>query len=165
MRKTKNYLKETKMTLKNYIQISQRKGKKKSLLGIWVFSAKVQLSQHIATFRLQKIIPILKITFQLTMQWVMGVFFKYMIILQIRTRGNASFNDLSKLINTLSNQDFAGLGKFRLRESLGKMKRMHVQLVKVNKNNRNESNLNEFFSSIFLLQCQSQCQWETYQCH
>ena len=54
------------------------------------------------------------------MQWVMGVFFKYMIILQIRTRGNASFNDLSKLINTLSNQDFAGLGKFRLRESLGK---------------------------------------------
>ena len=99
------------------------------------------------------------------MQWVMGVFFKYMIILQIRTRGNASFNDLSKLINTLSNQDFAGLGKFRLRESLGKMKRMHVQLVKVNKNNRNESNLSEFFSSIFLLQCQSQCQWETYQCH
>ena len=99
------------------------------------------------------------------MQWVMGVFLKYMIILQIRTRGNASFNDLSKLINTLSNQDFAGLGKFRLRESLGKMKRMHVQLVKINKNNRNESNLSEFFSSIFLLQCQSQCQWETYQCH
>ena len=28
---------------------------------------------------------------------------------------------------------------------------------------RNESNLSEFLSSPFLLQCQ--CQWETYQCH
>ena len=36
MRKTKNYLKKNKMTLKNYIQISQ-KGKKKSLLGMWLF--------------------------------------------------------------------------------------------------------------------------------
>ena len=29
-----------------------------------------------------------------------------------RTRGNVSFSDLSQLINTLSNQDFAGLDKF-----------------------------------------------------
>ena len=44
------------------------------------------------------------------------------IILEIydyfRNRGNASFNDLSQLINTLSNQDFDGLDKFKLRESL-----------------------------------------------
>ena len=79
-----------------------------------------------------------------------------------KTRGNASFNDLSQLINTLSNQDFAGLNKFGLRESLGKMKEMRAQIIKVNKNNRNESNLSEFLSSSFLLQCQSQCQWETY---
>ena len=34
MRKTKNYLKKTEMTLKRYIQISQRKGKKRGLLGM-----------------------------------------------------------------------------------------------------------------------------------
>ena len=37
MRTTKNYLKKTEMTLKRYIQISHRKGKKKGLLGMWVF--------------------------------------------------------------------------------------------------------------------------------
>ena len=36
-----------------------------------------------------------------------------------KTRGNVSFNDLSQLINTLSNQDFAGLDKFRLSKSPG----------------------------------------------
>ena len=36
-RKTKNYLKKPEMTLKRYIQILQRKGKKKDLLGMWVF--------------------------------------------------------------------------------------------------------------------------------
>ena len=66
-----------------------------------------------------------------------------------RTRGNVSFNDLSQLINTLSGQDFAGLDKFRLKESLGKMKEMHAHLVKTNKTNRNESNLSKFFSSPF----------------
>ena len=39
-----------------------------------------------------------------------------------RTKGNTSFRNLSQAINALSNQDFAGLDKFRLRESLGKMK-------------------------------------------
>ena len=37
MKKTKNYLKKAEMTLKRYIQVSQRKGKKKDLLGMWVF--------------------------------------------------------------------------------------------------------------------------------
>ena len=37
MRKNKHYLKKLEMTLKRYIQISQRKGKKKGLLGMWVF--------------------------------------------------------------------------------------------------------------------------------
>ena len=40
----------------------------------------------------------------------MGVFLKYMIILEL---GDASFNNFSQLISTLSNQDFAGLDKFR----------------------------------------------------
>ena len=42
IRKTKTYLKKKiQMILRNYIQISQRKGKKKDLLGMWVFSAKI----------------------------------------------------------------------------------------------------------------------------
>ena len=41
IRKTKSYLKKIQMTLRNYIWISQRKGKRKGLLGMWVFSAKI----------------------------------------------------------------------------------------------------------------------------
>ena len=52
-------------------------------------------------------------------------------------------------MNKLSNQDFAGLDKFRLKESLGKMKEMHAHLVKANKSNRNETNLSKLFSSTF----------------
>ena len=74
MKKTKSYLKKSQMTLRNYIQISQRKGKKKDLLAMWVFSAKILISQHI----LSKIIPILKVIFHLTV----GVFLKYMMILE-----------------------------------------------------------------------------------
>ena len=40
-KKTKIILKKKQMTLKSYIQILQRKGKKKDLLGMWVFSAKI----------------------------------------------------------------------------------------------------------------------------
>ena len=36
-----------KILLRNYNQISQRKGKTKSLLGMWVFSSKIYVSQHI----------------------------------------------------------------------------------------------------------------------
>ena len=39
--KTMNYLKKTRMILRSYIQISQKKGRKKCLLGMWVFSAKI----------------------------------------------------------------------------------------------------------------------------
>ena len=56
---------------------------------------------------------------------------------------------MSQLINAISNQDVAGLDKFRLRESFGKMKEMRAQFVKTNKNNRNESSLSEFLSSPF----------------
>ena len=66
-----------------------------------------------------------------------------------RTRGNASFNDLCQLINTLSNQDFDELDKFKLRESLGKLKEMHARFVKVKKSIRNEKGLSEFLSSPF----------------
>ena len=64
-----------------------------------------------------------------------------------KTRGNTSFNNLPQMITTLSNQDFAGLDKFRLSESLGKMKEILVQLLKINKNNRNESSMTDFLSS------------------
>ena len=63
-----------------------------------------------------------------------------------RTGGNASLNNMSQIINTLSNQDFAGLDKFRLGESQGKIS---VQLLKINKNNRNECSMSDFLSSPF----------------
>ena len=50
-----------------------------------------------------------------------------------RSRGNVSFTELCEIINTLSNQDFAGLNKFRLRKSLGKIKEMHVKMNKTKK--------------------------------
>ena len=40
-RKTNTYLGKIQMPLKNYIQISQKKIKKKGLLGMWVISAKI----------------------------------------------------------------------------------------------------------------------------
>ena len=39
-----------------------------------------------------------------------------------KSRGNLSFTELFEIMNTLSNQDFAGLDKFRLRASLEKIK-------------------------------------------
>ena len=53
---------------------------------------------------------------------------------------------MSQIVNTVSD---AGLDKFRLRESQGKMKEMHVQRLKINKNNRNESSMSDFLSSPF----------------
>ena len=50
-----------------------------------------------------------------------------------KSRGNTSFTGLSEIINTLSNQDFAGLDKFRLRSSLEKIKEMHVKMNKTKK--------------------------------
>ena len=47
MKKTMNYLRKTQMILRSYIQISQKKGKKKCLQGMWVFSAEILVSQHI----------------------------------------------------------------------------------------------------------------------
>ena len=56
---------------------------------------------------------------------------------------------MSQLINTLSNQDFAGLNKFRLRESLGKMKEMRLKMNRINRSNTNKSSTSDFFSSPF----------------
>ena len=47
-----------------------------------------------------------------------------------KSRGNVSFTELSEIINTLSSQDFAGMDKFRLSASLGKIKEMHVKMNK-----------------------------------
>ena len=47
-----------------------------------------------------------------------------------KSRGNVSFTELSEIINTLSSQDFAGMDKFRLRASWGKIKKMRVKMNK-----------------------------------
>ena len=51
------------------------------------------------------------------------------------------------IINTLSNQDFVGLDKFRLRTSLGTIHEMHVKMNKT-KIYRNESYMSDFLSSL-----------------
>ena len=53
------------------------------------------------------------------------------------------------MTNTLSNQDFAGLAKFRLRTSLGEIKEIRVKINKTKKINRNQSSMSDFFSSPF----------------
>ena len=55
---------------------------------------------------------------------------------------------MCEIINTLSNEDFAGLDKFRLRLSLGKIEEMGVKMNKT-KNNRNESCISNFLNSPF----------------
>ena len=45
----------------------------------------------------------------------------------IKKLGHVSFTELSEILNTLSNQDFAGFNKIRLRRSLEKIKEMHVK--------------------------------------
>ena len=59
-----------------------------------------------------------------------------------------SQSELFEIIITLSNQDFAGLDKFRSKISLRKIREIHVKLNKT-KNNRNESCMNDFLSSPF----------------
>ena len=55
---------------------------------------------------------------------------------------------MCEIINTLSNEDFAVLDKFRLRLSLGKIEEMGVKMNKT-KNNRNESCISNFLNSPF----------------
>ena len=66
------------MTLRNYIQVSQRKGEKKYLLGMWVFLLKFWY--HNIYFK--KVILILKIIFHLMMST--GVFLRYIMILKLQ---------------------------------------------------------------------------------
>ena len=51
-------------------------------------------------------------------------------------------------MNTLSNQDFAGLDKFRLRVSLRKIKEMRV-MNRTKKGSRNESCTSDLYNSPF----------------
>ena len=74
MRKTKKYQKKPPNYLEKLHPDFSEEGKEERQLVIWVFSAKIQVSQHI----LEKIIPILKVHFYLTMR----LFLKYMIILE-----------------------------------------------------------------------------------
>ena len=50
-----------------------------------------------------------------------------------KSRGNVSFTEFSEIINTLSSQDFAGMDRFRLMASLGKIKKMRVKMNKTKK--------------------------------
>ena len=61
-----------------------------------------------------------------------------------KTKQNASFNYLSQLINTLSNQEFGGLdtikGKFGKNEG-------NTYIAFQDKSNRNETSISNFLSS------------------
>ena len=85
---------------------------------MWVFSAKIWVSQG---YNLENYSNF-KSNFSFNNRSIIEIHDYF------RTRGNASFNDLSQLINALSNQDFSGLDKFRLTENLGKMKKMRASL-------------------------------------
>ena len=64
-------------------------------------------------------------------------------------RENISLTELSEIINTLSNQDFAVFDKFRLKASTEKIKEMPLKMHETKKLNRNESSISDFFSSPF----------------
>ena len=140
MGKTKTYLNKNPNDIEKLHPDSQRKGKEKRLLGMWVFSAKIQVSHSIYFIENYS-------------KFKSNFSFNNGSILEIhdhfRTKGKFSFNALPQLINTLSKQDFAASDKFRLRKSLGKLKEMCVQLLKGNKNHRNVSSLSKFLSSPF----------------
>ena len=73
------------------------------------------------------------------------------MIIIIKEAGKCKFywqTELCEIIITLSNQDFAGLDKFRLKISLGRIREMRVKLNKT-KNNRNKSCVNDFLGSPF----------------
>ena len=74
--KLKISLKNPQMTLRNCIQIYQRKRKEK---GSWACGCFLPKSRYHSIYILQKIIPILKVNFHLTLE----VFLKYMIILEL----------------------------------------------------------------------------------
>ena len=108
--------------MKNYIQIFQRKGKKKCLLA-----------EHAGVFCQN--LGIIAYTLEDYSNFKSIFSFNNASIFEIhdyfRTRGNAGFNDLSQLLTTLSNQDFTVFDKFRLRESLRKMNEMHHILLNI----------------------------------
>ena len=100
------------MTLRSYIHISQRKGKKK---GSWACGSFLPKSwYHSIYFR--KLFQFYHGNFKSKFSFNNGSIFE--IHDYFRTGGNGSFNDLSQLINTLSNQDFAGLDNFNKLEKL-----------------------------------------------
>ena len=106
VRKSKNYLKKPQITLRNYIQISQRKGKKK---GSWACGCFLPIG--IISYTLQNYSK-----FKSNFSFNNGSIFE--IHDYFKARGNDRFNDLSQLINTLSKQDFAGLDNFNKLENL-----------------------------------------------
>ena len=143
MRKTKNYLKKTQMTFRfTFSKLNpdfSEEGKEERHAGhMDVFYRNLGITEYTL-----ENYSYFKSHFSFNSRRIFEVHDYF------RARRNGSFNDLSQLINTPSNQDFAVLYKFRLRESLEKMMEINAQLIKVNKNNRNESSFSEFLSSSF----------------
>ena len=107
VRKTKNYLKKSGITLRNYIPISQKKGKKKRSQACGCFLQNLGITAHT-----------LKNYSNFKSKFLISNGSIFEIHDYFRTRRNASFNDLSQLINSLSNQDFAVLDNFNKLENL-----------------------------------------------
>ena len=89
VRETKNYLKKTPNDLENYIQISQRKRKKKSSQACGCLCQNLGITGH--TLKLENYS-----NFKSKLSFNNGNIFE--IHDYFRTTGNASFNDLSQLI-------------------------------------------------------------------
>ena len=92
MRETKNYLKKIQSDIEKLHPDFSKEGKK-DLLGMWVFSAKIWVSQG----RNLENYSNFKSNFSFNNRSIIEIRDYF------RTRGKASFNDLSQLINALSN--------------------------------------------------------------
>ena len=103
-----------------------------SVEHVQVFSFKIQVSQHIATLENYS-------NFKNKFLFSNDSILESNDYYSNRNMGNISFVELCEMINTLSNYNFPGLDKFRLRTSLRKIKEMCVKMNKTTKSKRNES--------------------------
>ena len=140
IRKTKSYLKKNPNDFEKLYPDFSEKGKEGRPAGhVGVFCQNLGITAYIL-----ENYPNFKSNFSFNNESILKIHDSF------RTRGNASFNNLSQIINTLSNQDFAGFDKFKLREILGKMKEMRAQLLKnIYIYIRNESSMSDVLSSPF----------------
>ena len=92
------------MILRNYIQISQKKGKKeRPTMQIGIFCQNLAYTLEYSSF---------KNNILLDNESILEINYYY------RTRGKVCFTESPEIINTLSNQDFARSDKFNKLENL-----------------------------------------------